>query len=197
MNFKKIVPQTLGGDVENIWNLIFGGQSLLEGMIMNRKPLWKFVSDEKLERVMEIGFGVGLNSIVMKGLTNAELYIFDLMEPPKDGWVGNEKTQRRTYDIFKDVKKVKFFLGDTRKTLPQYVDELPEMDLIFIDGGHSYEVCKNDWKHSKELMHEETTVWFHDYDMEGVKKVVDEIKNYKVEIIEPEFGPVFAKVEAK
>ncbi len=61
------------------------------------------------------------------------------------------------------------------------------MDLIFIDGGHSYSTVKSDWENSKSLMHQETAVFLHNYDFPGPRRVVDNISrsNYLVKVIDP------------
>lgn len=77
--------------------------------------------------------------------------------------------------------------GDTRNTLPQKIDELPKMDLIFIDGGHSFDIVKNDWKYAKKLIKDSTNVFFHNYERKGVEKLVEKMprKKYSVEILNP------------
>lgn len=82
------------------------------------------------------------------------------------------------------------FMGDTRKTLPEVVNKLPKMDLIYIDGGHDYETAKSDWENSKKLMHNKTLAVFDDYPLEGVKEVVDGINGYEVKIIKSRFAAV-------
>ena len=81
--------------------------------------------------------------------------------------------------------KFKLFKGDTADTLPRSVKDLPQMDLIFIDGGKSYSEAYNDWTCSRLLMHDKTAVFVHNYDFSRVQKMVDEIPKdkYRVEII--------------
>ena len=81
--------------------------------------------------------------------------------------------------------KFRLFKGDTADTLPRSVKDLPQMDLIFIDGGKSYSEAYNDWMCSRLLMHDKTAVFVHNYDFSGVQKMVDEIPKdkYRVEII--------------
>jgi hypothetical protein len=57
--------------------------------------------------------------------------------------------------------------------------------LIFIDGGKSYAEAKSDWENSKTLMHDETAVFIHNYEFQGVRIVVDDIprEEYHVRII--------------
>jgi len=83
--------------------------------------------------------------------------------------------------------KFKLFEGDTLDTLPKAVKTLPKMDLIFIDGGKSFTEAKSDWENSKTLMHDETAVFVHNYEVSGVQRMITSIPqdNYQVKIIRP------------
>ena len=85
--------------------------------------------------------------------------------------------------------KFQLFKGDTLDTLPESVKKLPKMDMIFIDGGKSYREARNDWENARTLMHERTTVFVHNYEFTGVKRMVDNIprEEYQVKIIRPRF----------
>lgn len=98
---------------------------------------------------------------------------------------------------------VKLYKGDTTVTLPNLVDKLPKMDIIFIDGGHSLETISNDWLYSSKLMGQDTVVIFDDYWPNrldaGAKSIVDNIDRniYEVSILpttdffkETPFGPL-------
>lgn len=58
------------------------------------------------------------------------------------------------------------------------------IDVLFIDGDHSYEGAKSDWETYKDFLVEGSLVIFHDYGWaEGVKRVIEEdakqvISNY-------------------
>jgi hypothetical protein len=66
--------------------------------------------------------------------------------------------------------------GDSTRVLPKVLSHLPKMDFIHIDGGHDYETVKSDWIHASKLMAPHTVVVFDDYPIEGVKRVVQEIR---------------------
>lgn len=54
-------------------------------------------------------------------------------------------------------------LGDSRITLPMLASTIPEpYDLIFIDGGHAYDVSKSDLIWCKTLAHKDTIVLMDD-----------------------------------
>ena len=59
-----------------------------------------------------------------------------------------------------------------------------EMDLIFIDGGHTYSVVKNDSEKSFEMINSNGIILWHDYvpgkrSARDVVKYINEISNYK------------------
>jgi len=85
--------------------------------------------------------------------------------------------------------------GDSKVTLPEFVKTAEPMDLIYIDGGHSYATVSSDWEYARRLMKPGTVFVFDDYwdRLEaGCRKVVGAIdrSKYAVEICEPgEFLP--------
>jgi len=111
-----------------------------------------------------------------------EYYGFDTF-----GWNGNSQMKKVRRKLEKTRCTFRLFKGDSVETLPHALKNLPMMDLIFIDGGHSYETVKSDWENSKSLMHSDTAVFFHNYNFSGPKRVVDDIskEEYEVEIIHP------------
>ena len=141
---------------------------------------------KKCKRIMEVGVADGENARTMVSVAignfspeEVEYYGFDLFE-------GNKMEQVRQ-KLEETGCRFKLFKGDTVRILPKVVETLPKMDLIFIDGGHSYETAKSDWENSRSLMQDKTAVFFHNYDVAGVKRVVDNIsrKEYQVGIIHP------------
>jgi hypothetical protein len=138
---------------------------------------------------MEIGVADGENArnMVMVASQHSpaekvEYYGFDTFGKNDD-----YQMKKVRHKLKKTRCKSRLFKGDSVKFLPKIVNDLPKMDLIFIDGGHSYETVKSDWENSKSLMHNETAVFFHNYDFSGPKRVVDNIsrEEYQVKIIHP------------
>jgi predicted O-methyltransferase YrrM len=90
---------------------------------------------------------------------------------------------------------INLFKGDTTKTLPLELGRLPQMDLVFIDGGHSYKTVKSDWECVKRLISKGSVVIFDDYVNEagvahmnmGVNRLVDEIDRdrYAISLLSP------------
>lgn len=171
--------------------------------------LYKTIKESGATKLMEIGTWNGDHGKEM--IITAQLrspkkkisyYGFDLFElMDKDNF---EKEYAKIPPSMNEVKEklsatganVKLFKGNTNKTLPENYKKLPKMDFIFIDGGHSVDTIKNDWKYSEKLMHKDTVVIFDDYfrntedDVKGVgcQYLIDKLdtKTYEAIILEPE-----------
>lgn len=78
---------------------------------------------------------------------------------------------------FKDI--FEFVEGDSAVTVPQYAQEYPDrkFDLIYIDGGHSYQACLYDIMNCKALAHPDTLVWIDDYNGWEIQGAVTNLQN--------------------
>ena len=153
-------------------------------------------------KIVEIGTCKGDNAERMLRLAlwyrQADYYGFDLFEE-----MGPEKFAQETAIwpapmelVESRLKGIKFrgrtpgvrlFKGDTTRTLRDAAPEIGRADLIYIDGGHSYETVRSDWENSAALCGPGTVVLIDDYPNWGVGPLVDGIdrSRWKVEIIEP------------
>lgn len=210
----KLLPRTLGGSWDSIFSTLFERAKGCrpEDHATHLKHLI-FVSKPK--RIMEIGVQDGLGARAMveaarkAGRRKVEYYGFDLFGgAPLSGEaaIGEARGFRRfleriRYKILLHLKRDSkkeiqamlgelgarcyMYKGDSRLVLPEVLPGLPKMDFIHIDGGHDYETCKSDWENARKLMSRRTIVVFDDYPMEGVRRVVEEIKrdgSFKVRI---------------
>jgi predicted O-methyltransferase YrrM len=150
---------------------------------------------------MEIGVADGENAgtMIMVAIRNfspkeVEYYGFDLFND-------DSRIEQVRQGLRETGCKFELFKGDSAETLPGELKTLPKMDLIFIDGGHSYATAKSDWENSKSLIHNKTAVFFHNYDFLGPKRVVDNIsrEEYQVKIIHPssDYDTAFVKKKVK
>jgi hypothetical protein len=163
--------------------------------------LFEIIRGRKPRKIMEIGTWNGVHAIEMieeakKYFSPKEIkyYGFDLFE------LLNDKTSLKEFSsppppleavqqkLEKTSAKIHLYKGYTQDTLPRVIDELPKMDFIFIDGGHSLETIENDWKYVQEVMDKNTIVIFDDYwnrDDAGCKKIINDINktNFEVNIL--------------
>lgn len=190
IDVSNFVPETLGGSHDNYYNRIVDWihSSKFRSLVRQTKP----------KRIMEIGVyqcdgtKMMINEARKAGVKEIEYYGFDLFdEPPKDEYPASKNVwdSKVVWDIEKVDEflsslgiKYRLFKGDTKETLPKAIPNLPKMDFIYIDGGHSYETAKSDWENCEKLMHDRTVVVFDDYEFcDGVTKLVSEIgRSYDV-----------------
>jgi predicted O-methyltransferase YrrM len=65
--------------------------------------------------------------------------------------------------------------GFSTEVVEQVESHVTQLDLLFIDGDHSYEGVKADWEAYKHFLKPGSIVVFHDWGWaEGVKRVVEE-----------------------
>ncbi|MFP3908982.1 MAG: class I SAM-dependent methyltransferase [Archaeoglobaceae archaeon] len=179
-------------DIRNIDKFITNSMCSLSSGYGNHPAINEYIRQHKPKRIMEIGIANGDNA--KKMIENAggkvEYYGFDLFP-------GNFMDRIRER-LEETGATVRLYKGYSNETIPANMDKLPQMDLIFIDGDHSYSGTREDWENSRKLMKENGVIFVHNYySHKGVKSVVDEIReeeNYSVEIFD-DFGWGLAKIE--
>lgn len=96
-------------------------------------------------------------------------YGFDLFEGLSDATFVSELSKRPPSlkavqeEMETSGANIHLYSGDTRVTLPQTYSQLPLMDFIFIDGGHSLETIASDWAWASKLLSQEGVLVFDDY----------------------------------
>ena len=105
-----------------------------------------------VKKIGETGFNLGHSSLsFLNNRKNTKVWSFD----------SNIHTYTKLGKKFIDKnfpKRHILIYGDSTKTLPQFKKKNKNFsfDLIFIDGGHSYKVCKEDIENMKELSNNKT-----------------------------------------
>ena len=141
----------------------------------------EYISENHCRKIMEIGVYNGENAITMveAAIQNVppkevENYGFDFFSYYSSSEIGRKL--EKTGCMFR------LFEGNTLDTLPEAVKSLPDMDLIFIDGGKSFTVAESDWENSKFLMHDGTGVFVHNAGFWGVRRMVENIPRDKYQV---------------
>ena len=142
--------------------------------------LRNIVNDESINNVMEIGFNAGHSAeLFLSTKKNINLVSFDIGEH-KYVNLGKEFIDK-TYP-----NRHTLIIGNSLSTVPEYFKkENKKFDLIFIDGGHNYNVAKGDILNCKNLAHDKTIV------------VIDDTINNKNWLAHWNIGPNRAWKEAK
>jgi predicted O-methyltransferase YrrM len=145
--------------------------------VQERLKLFQLASGRK--RVLEIGSYLGASATcfgaALKEIKNAQVYCIDT-------WNNDAMTEGKmeTFKEFKNntapfgnvIVPVRGFSTHVVETIRQMT---PTIDVLFIDGDHSYEGAKADWESYKSFVNVGSIVIFHDFGWaEGVKRVIDE-----------------------
>lgn len=158
----------------------------------------EYIVEHASKRIMEIGVYNGENA---KNMVKAavkksppetvEYYGFDFFSSYSEGRIGEK--------LEKIGCKYRLFKGNSLETVPEAAKSLPLMDVIFIDGGKSFNVALSDWEGSSLLMHEDTAVFVHNAGFSGVRRMVEAVPRdrYDVEVFSPMFEGRVALIKKK
>jgi len=105
-------------------------------------------SNSNIKHILEIGFNAGHSSDLFLNInpdctvTSFDIGLHSYYKVGKE-FIDNKYPNRHT-----------LILGDSTKTIPSFNSDI-KYDLIFIDGGHEYEVVKADLLNCKRFAHAE------------------------------------------
>ena len=107
-------------------------------------------------QVMEIGFNAGHSAeVFLKNNNTLILTSFDL-----GGHEYVKKAKEYIDNTFPDRHRL--ILGDSTETIPRFINENKnkniKFDVIFIDGGHSYDIALADFENCFHLAHKDTLI---------------------------------------
>jgi predicted O-methyltransferase YrrM len=134
----------------------------------------------QVNHIFEIGFNAGHSAtIFLSSFPNANLLSFDIGEhsyiPTSKEWIDCMFANRHT-----------LVLGDSTQTVPAYDNQNVLYDVIFIDGGHDYEIAIQDLRNCRRFAHPNTllilddTIYRKDWECAwtiGPTKAWEECKN--------------------
>lgn len=105
-----------------------------------------------IRKIGETGFNMGHSAVTfLNNSKRTKLWSFDLNSH-------NYTNLGRKFINKKYPNRHQFIGGDSTKTLPDFIEKNKKLklDLIFVDGGHSYKVAKEDLENMKKLANSKT-----------------------------------------
>lgn len=123
------------------------------GDILEQTATLKKLVSNDISNILEIGFNAGHSSESFLSSSLAHVTSFDI----------NIRSSVKYAKEFIDKKfptRHTLIIGDSIKTIPEHVANNPNIkfDIIFIDGGHTYEIAMADILNCKNLAHKDTIV---------------------------------------
>ena len=152
--------------------LAYYHQNVIEGHVY----MWKTTQPQFFEDLIrshpdihtvgEIGFNAGHSSeLFLKQRGDIEVYSFDIMDHSYTAY-------SKEYIDIKYPNRHRLIEGNSVETVPLFFssnDHL-QLDLIFIDGGHDYEVVYNDINNMSAFAHFDTILIIDDMGYESVRQ---------------------------
>lgn len=129
-----------------------------QGVPKQVELLKKIAISDKIKTVLEIGFNGGHSAEVFLS-TNPNIKMVSI-----DIGIHKYVQEGKKFIDAKFPKRHTLIIGDSRNAVPSYISIANDMkfDLIFIDGGHQYDVAKSDIINCHKLAHENTIVLMDD-----------------------------------
>ncbi len=166
------------------------------GQVLDQQnKLIEILNKYKPKNILEIGFNAGHSSELFLLNSDANIVSFDI------GFHNYVYDGKKYIDLVYPSRH-ELIIGDSTKSLPEYIVKNPtkKFDLLFIDGGHDYEIAKSDLKNCFKLSNENSIVIIDDTVLNesshrgytiGPTKIWNEWKNKKkiYEIESLEFFP--------
>jgi len=123
----------------------------------------------KAPKIFEIGSALGETSYTL-ARSNSEAHIFTLDLPVQDT-VAHQNQMR--WKNTPQERQITQLYGDSRTF--DYSCYLGQIDMVLIDGDHSYLGCKSDSANALKLIHDQGVIIWDDYNSLEVQRAVNEL----------------------
>jgi predicted O-methyltransferase YrrM len=139
-------------DYLNLHN-ISGFEGNCDNIPQQQYTLKRLISDFNIKNILEIGFNAGHSADLFLSNSLSNVTSFDINDH-------NSVKCGKEYIDKKFPSRHTLIIGDSTKTIPEYIinNNSKTFDLIFIDGGHTYEIAMADLLNCKKLAHKDTIV---------------------------------------
>jgi predicted O-methyltransferase YrrM len=155
--------------------------------------LYKLINLLKPNTILELGTSLGLNTLYLAGAGRDAETIS--IEGCRSLFAFAKKLSE------KRAPNCNFILGKFDDALPEILDSIPEVDVLYVDGNHTYEATTRYFKMAAQKKCNDSVFIFDDiYWSEGMTKAWEEIKSHDsitLSIDTFHFGMVFFRKEIK
>ncbi len=133
---------------------------------------FKLVNFTNSQFIVELGTSIGLNTLYLsKANSNSTIYTLE----------GCPELAKFSKNLFeKNNAKNVYLINDTfEKAFPKLLNEIPKIDLLYIDGNHNYKSTLEYFKSGLQKKHHHSVFIFDDINWnDEMKKAWSEIKDH-------------------
>ncbi len=146
-----------------------------------KRKLFELSAKLKNGYALEIGSFIGASACFIAAAINQQTKLICIDTWENDAMSEGKRDTKKEFDDNTNTYKDKIIKvqGYSTKVIADVTTITTKIDLLFIDGDHSYEGCKADWDLYSPYLKSGSCVIFHDIGWaEGVNKVIeDEVKS--------------------
>lgn len=128
------------------------GEGNIEDNVEQKKDIISIIKKINPSYILEIGFNAGHSSELFLENSNAYVYSFDI----GDHFHEYLKYGKRFLN-YKFPNRHTLVFGDSTKTIPEFSNDI-KFDIIFIDGGHDFDIAYADLINCRRLASDKTIV---------------------------------------
>jgi hypothetical protein len=146
----------------------------IDGWMSNGELNWLYQQAKKMKSIAEIGSWKGRSTHALLSGCKGTVYAIDHFQGSKGE--EDEHREAKEKDIYEEfLKNVGDFknLQVLKMTGDEASKHIDKVDMVFLDGEHSYKAVKNDI--NKWLPKAKKLICGHDYNWQGVRMAVDEV----------------------
>jgi predicted O-methyltransferase YrrM len=169
---------TIAGSLDVVYEFRYGRISVVPTQIRSEiARLLEFLTPLRPRAVLEIGTGLGGTFILFGAVASddARLVTLDLpIGPPRGALLRSAARQRQKMLVLRAD-------SHDQATIERVARAVPALDLLFIDGDHSYEGVRKDYLSYERLVRPGGVIGFHDI-MPGPEEAVGGVPSFWQEL---------------
>lgn len=132
--------------------------------------LQRLCASNQSHYIIELGTNLGLSTAYLaSNNNNSQVYTLE----------GQPELCQIARQSFKQLhlNNIQIIEGNINDTLPRLIQQIPQIDLLFIDANHQYQATLNYYNLAKSKVHKNTIIIFDDIHWsEGMQQAWDEIR---------------------
>lgn len=127
------------------------------------------VSNES-QYIVELGTNLGISTAYLAS-NNSKSTVYSLEGQPELCKLAKANFQKL------NINNINILEGDIDNTLPQLINKIPQIDLLFIDANHQYQATINYYNLAKSKIHKNSIIIFDDIHWsQGMQQAWNEIR---------------------